>query len=51
MLHRIFEAIYVDVAVQRVVCVKPYPQFAPLFRSEDLEENEDGCFYCEDEEA
>jgi hypothetical protein len=45
MLHRIFEAIFVDVEAQRLVCVKPYPPFVPLFRMDGLEEKEDGCFY------
>ena len=49
MLAVIFEAIYVDVAERRVVCVKPYPQFAPLFRMDGLEEREDGCFYWKEE--
>jgi hypothetical protein len=45
MLHCIFEAIYVDVGAQRLVCVKPYPPFVPLFRMDGLKEREDGCFY------
>ena len=41
----IFEAVYVDVLGERLVCVKPYPQFAPLFRMDGMEEKKDGCFY------
>ena len=52
MLREIFEAVIVDVLGQRLVCVKPYPPFVPLFRMDGLEEKEDGCFYCEEwEEA
>jgi hypothetical protein len=51
MLHCIFEAIFVDVAAQRLVCVKPYPPFVPLFRMDGLEEKEDGFFYPTEEEA
>jgi hypothetical protein len=42
-----------DPSDKRLVCVKPYPQFAPLFRMDEMEEKSDGCFYCreEDEEA
>jgi hypothetical protein len=50
MLRVIFEAVYVDVLGRRPVCVKPYPPFAPLFRMDGLEEREDGCFYCEEDE-
>ena len=49
MLRVIFEAVYVDVLGKRLVCVKPYPQFAPLFRMDGLEEMEDECFYHEEE--
>jgi hypothetical protein len=45
MLHCIFEAIFVDVEAQGLVCVKPYLPFVPLFRMDGLEEKEDGCFY------
>ena len=45
MLRCIFEAIFVDVKVKRLVCVKPYPPFVPLYRMDGLEEKEDGCFY------
>ena len=51
MLRVIFEAVYVDVPGRRVVCVKPYPEFVPLFRLDGLEESEDGCFYYREEEA
>ena len=44
MLRVIFEAVFVDVQGRRLVCVKPWPQFAPLFRLDGLEER-DGCFY------
>ena len=44
MLNIIFEAVYVDVLGKRLVCVKPYPQFALLFRMDGMEEREDGCF-------
>jgi hypothetical protein len=49
MLHCIFEAISVDVEDQRLMCVKPYPPFVPLFRMDGLEEKEDGCFYSTEE--
>ena len=45
MLCCIFEAIFVDVAACRLVCVKPYPPFVPLFRMDGLEEKANGCFY------
>ena len=52
MLRTIFEAVYVDVEARRLVCVKPWPPFAPLFRMDGLEEREDGCFdYREENEA
>jgi len=53
MLKTIFEEVRVDVANRRIVCLKPYPQFAPLFRMDGMEEREDGCCYYreEDEEA
>ena len=44
VLKAIFEAVCVDVLDERLVCVKPYPQFAPLFRMDGMEETEDGCF-------
>jgi hypothetical protein len=47
-LQVIFKAVYVDVLGKRLVCVKPYPQFAPLFRMDGLREKE-GCFYVEEE--
>ena len=51
MLHCIFEAIHVDVEAKRLVCVKPYPPFVPLFRMDGLEVKEDGLFYPTAEEA
>ena len=48
-LRLISQAIYVDIGVQRVVCVKPYPEFVPLFRMDGLTERE-GCFYVEEEQ-
>ena len=53
MLKTIFESVVIDVAARRLVCVKPYPQFAPLFRMDGMEVSTDGCFYYreEDEEA
>ncbi|MBN1659195.1 MAG: recombinase family protein [Anaerolineae bacterium] len=44
MLKVIFEAVYVDVKARKLVCVKPHPQFAPLFSMDGLEER-DGLFY------
>jgi len=49
MLRCIFEGVYIDMLTKRLVCVKPWPQFAPLFRMDGLEEREDGCFYCGEE--
>ena len=49
MLKVIFEAVYVDVLGERLVSVKPWPQFAPLFRMDGMEEREDGCFYYDKE--
>lgn len=51
MLRVIFEAVYVDMLSRRLVCVKPYKQFAPLFVLDGLEEVEDGCFYREARKA
>jgi hypothetical protein len=45
MVRCIFEAVFVDAKARRLVCVKPYPPFVPLFRMDGLEEKEDGCFY------
>jgi hypothetical protein len=45
MLRCIFESIFIDVKASRLVCVKPYQPFVPLFRMDGLEEKEDGCFY------
>jgi hypothetical protein len=50
MLKVIFEAIFVDVAARRLVCVKPWPPFLPLFRMDGLEER-DGCFYVQEKET
>jgi hypothetical protein len=49
MLRLIFEGIYIDMIEKRLVCVKPYPQFAPLFRLDGLREKE-GYFYVEEED-
>lgn len=46
----IFEAVYVDVVGQKVMCVRPNMPFVPLFRMDALEETEDGCFYCNENE-
>ena len=35
MLQVIFEAVYVDPLTRKLVCVKPYPPFVPLFRMDD----------------
>jgi hypothetical protein len=52
MLHVIFEEIVVDVAARKLVRVKPYPPFVPLFRMDGLEESDNGYFYFkEDAEA
>jgi site-specific DNA recombinase len=45
MLRTIFEAIFVDVLSRKVVSVKPYPPFVPLFRMDGLTEGKDGLFY------
>jgi len=49
MLKVIFEAVYVDVLDEQLVCVKPYPQFAPLFRMDGMEKKNDGCFHYDEE--
>ena len=49
MVRVIFEAVYVDTLGQRLVCVKPYLPFVPLFGMDGLEEREDGCFYYREE--
>jgi hypothetical protein len=49
MLRVIFEEIVVDVAARKLVCVKPYPPFVPLFRMDGLEERENGCFHSTEE--
>jgi hypothetical protein len=45
LLHAILDCVKVDVLAQRVVCVKPKPEFVPLFRRvDDLEEDDvDHC--------
>jgi len=45
MLQVIFESIHVDTLAGKVICVKPYTPFVPLFRMDGLEEREDGYFY------
>lgn len=50
MLRIIFEGIYIDVPGKRLVCVKPYAPFVPLFRMDGLSEKE-GCFYANEEEG
>lgn len=50
MLQVVFEAIRVDTLAGKVICMKPYAPFAPLFRMDGLEEREDGCFYYEERE-
>jgi len=50
MLRTIFEGIYVDLDARRVVCVKPFVAFVPLFRLDGLEEKEDGRFYFKEED-
>lgn len=51
MLGEIFSAVRVDVAARRLVAVKPWPAFLPLFRMDGLEEREDGWFYPRETEA
>ena len=51
MLRVIFKTVYVDVLGERLVCVRPYPQFAPLFRMDGMEERQDGCFYPAEDKA
>jgi hypothetical protein len=50
MLRLIFEGIYIDMIEKRLVCVKPYPQFAPLFRLGGLVERTEGVIYDEKED-
>ena len=45
MLRVIFEGIYCDMIERRVVYVRPYPAFVPLFRMDGMEQREDGNFY------
>jgi site-specific DNA recombinase len=49
MLRVIFDGIYIDMIERRLVCIKPYPDFAPLFRMDGLEERETGVFYVREE--
>jgi hypothetical protein len=49
MLRVIFDGIFIDIPNRRLVCVKPYPPFVPLFRMDGLTEKE-GCFYVSEEE-
>jgi hypothetical protein len=51
MLKVIFEAVYADVLGEQLVCVKPCPQFAPLFRMDEMEKKSDGCFYYRNKKA
>jgi hypothetical protein len=44
MLQVIFEAVYLDPLERYLICVEPYPQFAPLFRMDGLKEKE-GYFH------
>jgi len=44
----LFEAVIIDPLERQPICVKPYPQFAPLFRMDGMEED-DGCFYWNEE--
>ena len=46
----IFEAIRVDTLAGKVICVRPYAPFMPLFRMDGVEEREDGRFYNEERE-
>ena len=45
-LHGVYGGLWgglvIDVAARRLVCVKPYPPFVPLFRMDGLSEKE-GC--------
>jgi hypothetical protein len=50
LLSLSLDPVLVDVVESRIVCVKPYPQFVPLFRMDGLEEREDGCFYSKEEQ-
>lgn len=45
MLREIFQEIRVDLGARRVVAVKPWPPFVPLFRLDGLGEKEAGVFY------
>ncbi len=51
ILKTIFAEVRVDVTARRLVAVKPWPAFLPLFRMDGLEEREDGWFYPTENEA
>jgi hypothetical protein len=51
MLRCIFEVIVVEVEAEKLTCVKLHPPFVPLFRTDALEEKEDGCFIWEEGQA
>jgi hypothetical protein len=51
MLKEIFAEIRIDLTGRRVVAVKPWPPFLPLFRMDGLEEKADGWFYPREAEA
>jgi hypothetical protein len=42
--------VLIEVVKDEIICVKPYAEFAPLFRMDGLEEREDGCFYYKEQE-
>ncbi|MBN1138323.1 MAG: hypothetical protein JXM73_17170 [Anaerolineae bacterium] len=48
MLKVVFEAVHVDVRARKLVCVKPHPQFAPLFGMDGLEERDDHFYIWEE---
>ena len=49
MLRTTFESVVIDVTARRLVCVKRYAPFIPLFRLDGLTERR-GCFYVEEED-
>jgi len=51
LLKEVFAQIWVDLGARRVVAVKPWPSFVPLFRMDGLEEREEGVFYVRETEA
>lgn len=51
MLKAIFAEVCVDLGARRVVAVKPWAPFVPLFRMDGLEERETGVFYVRETEA